>query len=74
MVFVLVTLESVLRFSLLSTNVAVPNKMFGKMLALHMILHLPLQAMAETTTDAFVVVPTFSSNNILQQVFMASHK
>ena len=72
MVYVLVTLESVLRFSLLSTNVAVPNKMFGKMLALHMILHLPLQAMAETTTDAFV--PTFSSNNILQQVFMASHK
>ena len=49
MVYVLVTLESVLRFSLLSTNVAVPNKMFGKMLALHMILHLPLQAMAETT-------------------------
>ena len=72
MVYVLVTLESVLRFSLLSTNVAVPNKMFGKMLALHMILHLPFQAMAETTTDAFV--PTFSSNNILQQVFMASHK
>ena len=72
MVFVLVTLESVLRFGLLSTNVAVPNKMFGKMLALHMILHLPLQAMAETTTDAFV--PTFSSNNILQQVLVASHK
>jgi len=74
MVYVLVTLESVLRFSLLSTNVAVPNKMFRKMLALqlHMILHWPLQAMAETTTDAFV--PTFSSNNILQQVFIASHK
>ena len=69
---IFMTLESALRFSLLSTNVAVPNKMFGKMLALHMILHLPLQAMAETTTDA--IVPTFSSNNILQQVFIASHK
>ena len=72
MVYVFVTLESVLRFSLLSTNVAVPDKVFGKMLALHVKLHLPLQAMAETSTDAFVT--TFSSNNILQQVFKASHK
>ena len=35
MVYVLVTLESVLRFSLLSTNVAVPDKVFGKMFALN---------------------------------------
>ena len=72
MVYVFVTLESVLRFSLLSTNVAVPDKVFGKMLALHVKFHLPLQAMAETTTEAFVT--TFGSNNVLQQVFIASHK
>ena len=72
MVHIFMLQESPLRFSLLSTNVAVPDKVFGKMIALHVKLHLPSQAMAETTTEAFVT--TFGSNNVLQQVFIASHK
>ena len=32
---IFMTLESALRFSLLSTNVAVPDKVFGKMFALN---------------------------------------
>ena len=71
MVYVLVTLESVLRFSLLSTNVAVPVKVFGKMLALNVILHIRHLTMAEATTEA--CIPTFRSNSILLQVLKASH-
>ena len=67
-----VTYESSLCFSLFSTNVTVPDKVVGKMLALYMVLHIRLRFMAETAAGTFV--SSFSSNNILQQVFKASHK
>ena len=70
-VHVFMTLESLLRFSLLSTNVAVPDKVFGKMFALNVTQHIRLPTMAETT-DAFI--PTFRWNSILSQVFIASHR
>ena len=68
---IFMTLESALRFSLLSTNVAVPGKVIGKMLALDVTKHIRLPTMAETT-KAFI--PTFRSNSILLQVFIASHR
>ena len=71
MVHIFMLQESPLRFSLLSTNVAVPVKVFGKMLALNVILHIRHLTMAETTTEA--CIPTFRSNSILLQVLKASH-
>ena len=71
MVHIFMLQESVLRFSLLSTNVAVPVKVFGKMLALNVILHIRHLTMAVTTTEA--CIPTFRSNSILLQVLKASH-
>ena len=69
---IFMTLESALRFSLLSTNVAVPDKVFGKMLAFNVILHILQLTMAESTTEA--CISTFRSNSILLQVFIACHR
>ena len=71
MVHIFMTLESGLRFSLLSTNVAVPGKVIGKMLALYVILHVCPPFVAEIITES-AFVPTFSSDYILLQFFIAA--
>ena len=71
MVHIFMILERFLCSNLLSTNVAVPGKVIGKMLALDVTKHIRLPTMAETT-KAFI--PTFRPDSILLQVFIASHR
>ena len=57
---------------LLPADVAVPEKMSGKMNAFKVILHVHLPTVAESTTRALIA--TLGPNHVLEQVFIASHK
>ena len=57
---------------LLPTDVAVPEKMSGKMNTFEVVLHVHLPSVAEPTTRALIA--TLRPNHILEKVFIASHK
>ena len=71
MVLALVHLKPSLGLRLHSANITVPDKVIGKVLALYMILHVCPPLVAETTTES-AFVPTFSSDYILLQFFIAA--
>ena len=64
--------KSISSFGLLSTDVAVPEEVSGKMNALEVVLHVHLPSVAEPTTRALIAA--LRSNHILKQVFIATHK
>ena len=64
--------KSISSFGLLSTDVAVPEEVSGEVNALEMVLHVHLPTMAEPTTRALIAA--LRANDILKEVFIASHK
>ena len=64
--------QSVSGLSLLPAEIAVPDKVSGKVDTLQVVLNVHLPRVAEPS--AGTLVAALRANNILQQVLVASHK
>jgi len=68
----LVLRQSISRLGLLPAEIAVPDKVSGKVDTLQVVLNVHLPTVAEPS--AGTLVAALRANNILQQVLVASHK
>ena len=64
--------QSVSSFGLLPAEIAVPDKVSGKVDTLQVVLNVHLPTVAEPSTGTLVAA--LCANNILQEVLVASHK